>query len=70
MVNGELKAEPIELPVYSYYPALEPFVVEETLQKAHAAVETAKESLASAAMGDAAGQTATYHPPGGRVSRR
>jgi hypothetical protein len=50
--GGELKAEPIELPVYSYYPALEPFVVEETLAKARKAVEAAKESLAKTESGE------------------
>ncbi len=44
--GGELKAQPVALPVESFYPALASFVVDEMLAKARSSVETAKRDLA------------------------
>ena len=46
--GGDLKAEPVELPVEAFYPSLATFVVDEMLVKARSSVETAKVDLAKA----------------------
>jgi hypothetical protein len=56
--GGDIKCEPIELPVYSFYPALAPFVIGETIAKARSAVEAAKESLTKAEPSEPSGEGA------------
>ena len=45
---GETKIEPVSLPAAAYYPALRPFVQQETLAAAKAAADGARTSLAQA----------------------
>jgi len=46
--GGDIKAEPVSLPVEAFYPSLQPFVIEEMLMRARSAVEAAKAALAKA----------------------
>jgi hypothetical protein len=46
--NRELPIEPVSLPASSYYPGLQPFVVEEARQNAEAELKSANESLIAA----------------------